>query len=120
MRHFVSFEMLSDLRKIRIYTEEIEETIDAIRRKYNIHIYNWNAPFVTKRNNKNVVLYGFGVKYCSLRRGWNGRELIGKTTWKRNIYDVKRQAIKIAIKWILSHKSQEKCKIKHISSHASK
>ena len=75
-------------------------------------MYNHAAPFVSKETeNKNVVLYGFGVKFCNLTHGWNQRVYIGKTPWKKNIYDAKRRAIDIAIKWILSHKSQEKCKI---------
>ena len=67
MNHFVSFKAAVNLRKIRIFTEEIDKVIDAIRIKYNVHIYNSAAPFVTKESNwKNVVLYGFDVKYCNL------------------------------------------------------
>lgn len=121
MNHFVSFETVPFLHEIGIYTEEIDKVIDAIRRKYNVHIYNSAAPFVTKETDtKNVVLYGFGVKYCNLKHGWNSRQYIGKARWSKNIYEAKRKAINIAIKWILSHKSQEKCKIKQLSRHASK
>ena len=114
--HFVSNETAKILRIIGIDDDEIDAVIDHIRKKYNVHVYNHAAPFVTKyTETKNVVLYGFGVKYCSIQHGWNHRIYIGKTQWKKNIYDAKRRAIDIAIKWILSHKSQEKCKIMHLS-----
>lgn len=110
--HFVSNEASKILRTLGIDDDEIDSVIDHIRTKYNVHIYNYAAPFVSKETeNKNVVLYGFGVKFCNLKHGWNQRVYIGKTPWKNNIYDAKRRAIDIAIKWILSHKSQEKCKI---------
>lgn len=114
--HFVSNEASKILRTLGIDDDEIDAVIDHIRVKFCVHIYNYAAPFVTKyTETKNVVLYGFGVKYCNLKHGWNQRVYIGKTPWKENIYDAKRRAIDIAIKWILSHKSQEKCKITHLS-----
>lgn len=110
--HFISNESSKILRTLGIDDDEIDSVIDHIRIKYNVHVYNHAAPFVSKETeNKNVVLYGFGVKFCNLTHGWNQRVYIGKTPWKKNIYDAKRRAIDIAIKWILSHKSQEKCKI---------
>ena len=114
--HFVSNEASKILRILGIDDDEIDSVIDHIRIKFNVHVYNYAAPFVTKyTETKNVVLYGFGIKYCDIKRGWNQRIYIGKTPWKKNIYDAKRRAIDIAIKWILSHKSQEKCKIMHLS-----
>lgn len=110
--HFVSNETSKILRTLDIDDDEIDAVIDHIRIKYNVHVYNYAAPFVSKETEtKNVVLYGFGVKFCNLKHGWNQRIYIGKTLWIKNIYDAKRKAINIAIKWILSHKSQEKCKI---------
>lgn len=110
--HFVSNETSKILRTLDIDDDEIDSVIDHIRIKYNVHVYNYAAPFVSKETEtKNVVLYGFGVKFCNFKHGWNQRIYIGKTPWKKNIYDAKRRAIDIAIKWILSHKSQEKCKI---------
>lgn len=110
--HFVSNEASKILRTLGIDDDEIDAVIDHIRIKYNVHVYNYAAPFVSKETEtKNVVLYGFGVKLCNLKHGWNHRVYIGKTPWKKNIYDAKRRAIDIAIKWILSHKSQEKCRI---------
>ena len=110
--HFVSNEASKILRTLGIDDDEIDSVIDHIRIKYNVHVYNYAAPFVSKETEtKNMVLYGFGVKFCNLKHGWNQRVYIGKTPWIKNIYDAKRKAINIAIKWILSHKSQEKCKI---------
>jgi hypothetical protein len=109
--HFVSNETSKILRTLGIDDDEIDAVIDHIRIKYNVHVYNYAAPFVSKETEtKNIVLYGFGVKFCNLQHGWNQRVYIGKTPWIKNIYDAKRKAINIAIKWILSHKSQEKCK----------
>lgn len=114
--HFVSNETSKILRTLDIDDDEIDAVIDHIRIKYNVHVYNYAAPFVLKETEtKNVVLYGFGVKFCNLRHGYNQRVCIDKTPWIKNIYDAKRKAINIAIKWILSHKSQEKCKIMHLS-----
>ena len=120
MIHNVSDKAVKQLLSIGIFVAEIDKVIDMLRIRFNVHVYNSAAPFVTKRDNKNIVLYGYAVKYCSLAHGWNARELIVKSIWSRNIYTAKRQAINIAIKWILSHKSQEKCQIKQLSKHASK
>ena len=119
--HFVSNKTSKTLRTLSIDDDEIDAVIDHIRIKYNVHVYNHAAPFVSKETQtKNVVLYGFGVKFCNIQHGWNHRVYIGKTTWVKNIYDAKRRAINIAIKWILSHKSQEKCKIAFIKNGTSK
>ena len=83
----------------------IDVAIDYIRRKYNVHIYNSAPPFVTPVTKK--VVYAFSVKVCNNRLGWNGRKSLGSTQWYNNIYQAKRAALKIALDWILSQKSQK-------------
>ena len=112
----VSPQIMPILRQIGIRVDDIDSVIDAIRQKYNVHIYNSKPPFVTVRDNKNVILYGFSVKRCSLQHGWNARVFIGDSPWLTNIYEAKRKAIKIAVKWIVDHKLHESCQIKCLSN----
>lgn len=92
------------------YTYFIDEAIDYIRQKYNVHIYNSAPPFVTPVTKK--VVYAFSVKVCNTKLGWNGRKSLGCTQWYPNVYQAKRAALKIALDWILSQKSQKSKKTK--------
>ena len=78
----------------------VDEAIDWLRRKYNIHIYTCIEPFVDPNDSKGSVLYRYGVKWCDRRNGWNGRIIIGKTNLSKNPYSLKRQAITFAIRWL--------------------
>lgn len=78
----------------------VDEAIDWLRRKYNIHIYTCIEPFVDPNDSKGSVLYRYGVKWCDRRNGWNGRLVIGKTNLSKNPYSLKRQAITFALRWI--------------------
>lgn len=78
----------------------IDEVIDWLRRKYNIHIYTCIEPFVDPKDPKGSVLYRYGVKWCDQKNGWNGRIVIGKTNMSKNPYSLKRQAITLAINWL--------------------
>ncbi|MBO5628236.1 MAG: hypothetical protein J5965_04070 [Aeriscardovia sp.] len=78
----------------------VDETIDWLRRKYNIHIYTCIEPFVDPKDPKGSVLYRYGVKWCDKNNGWNGRIVIGKTNLSKNPYSLKRQAITFALRWI--------------------
>lgn len=85
----------------------VDETIDWLRRKYNIVIYNKVEPFVdpTDQTHK-TILFRFGVKRCDTTNlGWNGRMYIGETRLAKNIYSLKRDAISIALKYIKNQKS---------------
>ena len=75
----------------------VDETIDFLRKKFHIIIYNKAAPFVDPVTNS-FIYYGFKVKFCNVGRGWNFRENLGESKWSRNIYAAKRMAITIAIK----------------------
>lgn len=83
----------------------VDTAIDHIRRKYNVHIYNNAPPFVAPITKK--VVYAFSVKVCNTKLGWNGRKSLGCTKWYSNVYQAKRAALKIALDWILSQKSQK-------------
>lgn len=87
------------------YALYIDTAIDYIRRRYNVHIYNTAPPFVDSVTKK--VVYAFSVKVCNNQLGWNGRKSLGCTKWYENVYQAKRAALKIALDWILSQKSQK-------------
>ena len=78
----------------------VDEAIDWLRRKYNIHIYTCIEPFVDPNDPKGSVLYRYGAKWCDRKNGWNGRLVIGKTKLSKNPYSLKRQAITFALRWI--------------------
>ena len=78
----------------------VDEAIDWLRRKYDVHIYTPIAPFVDPTNEEHPVLYRYAIKFCNKRDGWNGRVLIGETNLSKNVYSLKRQAIWLAIRWI--------------------
>ena len=80
----------------------VDKIIDEFRKKYNIIIYNKAEPFVQPTGNKHKIMYCFAVKKCfpGEPNGWNKREYIGESKWCDNIYEAKRQAIKIALKYV--------------------
>lgn len=78
----------------------VDQAIDWLRRKYNVHIYTSIPPFVDPTDDKHPILYRYAVKYCNKRDGWNGRVHIGETNLSKNVYSLKRQAIWLAIRWI--------------------
>lgn len=84
----------------------VDETIDWLRRKYNIGIYHKIEPFVDPIDQTHkTILFRFGVKRCDTTNlGWNGRLYIGETRLAKNIYSLKRDAINIALKYIKSQK----------------
>ena len=81
---------------------DVDEIIDLFRIKYNIVIYHKAEPFVQPTGNKHKIMYCFAVKKCfpGEPNGWNKREYIGESKWCDNIYEAKRQAIKIALKYV--------------------
>lgn len=104
------------LYELHIFAVGIDRAIDSLRKRYNIVIYNTAEPFV---NADGKIEYGFSVKKCNPKWGWNARTYIGKSKWRTNIYQAKREAINIAIKWILSHKSQKSKKSKVVQINGS-
>lgn len=117
-RHYVTVSQAIKLRNIDICMhKEIDTVIDIIRKKYKVVIYNTTPPHVEEKTKK--IVYGFSVKVCNTKWGWNARKYLGQTKWRTNIYQAKREAINIAIKWILSHKSQKSKKSKIVAINAS-
>lgn len=90
----------------------VDEAIDWLRRKHNIIIYNKIEPFVDPADQTHkTILFRFGVKRCDINHlGWNGRLYIGETRFNKNIYSLKREAISIAIKYIMSHEKKKSAK----------
>lgn len=83
----------------------VDEAIDWIRRKFNIVIYNKFAPFVDTYGNK-FIWYGYRVKRCNLKQGWNFREYIGESHTRKSVYSAKREAINIALEYITKNKAK--------------
>ena len=118
--HYITSEQERKIEKLGIDIWEfctVDEVIDALRTKFKVIVYNTAEPHVSPISNK--IIYGFSVKVCNTKWGWNARKYLGQTKWRTNIYQAKREAINIAIKWILSHKSQKSKKPKIVAINAS-
>lgn len=117
----ITANQFKNLRKVGIFcTVGIDAAIDKLRKKYHIEIYNTAEPYVCPtEKHKGKTVYGYSVKVCNPKCGWNARQYVGHTNWYSNIYKAKRQAINISIKWILSHKSQKSKKPKIVAINAS-
>lgn len=87
----------------------VDEAIDWLRRAFDIVIYNTAAPFVDPTSNKGI-LYSYKVKVCNPKWGWNMRESLGQTKWSPNHYGMKRQAITIALRWLIKKKRHDTSK----------
>ena len=77
----------------------VDEAIDYFRRKYEIIVFNAFPPFVSPLKNNRIV-YGYTVKKCHPRWGWNQRRSLGRTKESCNIYAAKRMAIAITLKYL--------------------
>ena len=108
-RGLVSRKQLELMRKVGIrgsnaHPPTVDEVIDRIRIKYDIVIYNSSAPFVHHLpTGKKCIIYGFSVKKCDVKSGWNFRVQIGRTQSVDNIYKAKREAIMMALEYIIKH-----------------
>ena len=80
----------------------IDTLIDMLRKKHNIVIFHKSEPFVQPTGDKHKIMYCFAVKKCfpGEPNGWNKRKYLGESQWCENIYKAKRQAIKIALKYV--------------------
>ena len=121
MSHYITSKQERKIEKLGIdiwnfYT--IDEIIDTIRRRFNVIVYNTAPPHVCPTSKK--IIYGFSVKVCNTKWGWNARKHLGQTKWRTNIYQAKREAIDIAINWILSQKSEKSKKSKIVAINGTK
>lgn len=87
-----------------LYVPTVDEAIDWIRRKFNIVIYDSFEPFVDPTDKNGHITYGYSVKFCDTKFGWNGRIYIGRGRNSYNVYAAKRNAIVIALKYIKNAK----------------
>lgn len=88
----------------RLHPPTVDEVIDRIRIRYSIIIYNSFAPFVDEMpTGKKRIVYGYSVKKCDTKSGWNFRIKIGRTQNVDNIYKAKREALTIALEYIIKH-----------------
>lgn len=83
----------------------VDEAIDWIRRKYKVIIYDASEPFVNPMSKK--IIYAYKVKFCNIKMGWNHREYIGITKWSHDTYVSKREAINIALKYVIKKKNEK-------------
>lgn len=119
--HFITSKQEHKIEKLGIDTWQfyaVDEVIDAIRMKFDVIVYNTAPPHVDPISKK--IIYGFSVKVCNTKWGWNARKYLGQTKWRTNIYQAKREAIDIAINWILSQKSEKSKKSKIVAINGTK
>lgn len=77
----------------------VDEVIDWLRKKHHIIIYNCIEPFVDPTTNGHIK-YGYRVKKCNKKWGWNYREYISSAIISNDCYAAKRICIWIAIRYI--------------------
>lgn len=88
--------------KLLIAVPTVDEVIDWLRRKHHLMIYNAAAPYVDPTTNK--IKYGFRIKRCNIKWGWNQREIFEKSVWSTDCYAAKRTAIWMAIRYLKAKK----------------
>jgi hypothetical protein len=88
----------------------VDEAIDWIRRKFNIVIY-LEDPYTDPLNDK-IILYSYKVELYNIGRNWNMYEQLGQSNRSPNVYGMKRQAIWLAIRWIIKSRKR---KTKYVS-----
>lgn len=84
----------------------VDEAIDWIRRRFRVIVYNIAAPYVDPVEKR--IKYGYRVKFCNIKWGWNQREMLERGIWSADCYAAKRSAIWIALRYILKNKENAK------------
>lgn len=84
----------------------VDEVIDWLRKKHNVVIYDAIEPVISTGSNK--IHYRLKVKWCNKNFGYNGRQYIGSTRFATNLYSLKREAITLAIRWLIKNKKVQK------------
>ena len=101
---FLTYSCKKSLNSIKVARlPTVDETIDWLRRKHHVVIYNYCAPFVDPGDKK--IYFNYRVKKCNLNGGWNWRIHIGTTKLSSNPYAAKRMAIAMAIKFLKHEKA---------------
>ena len=87
-----------------------DEVIEWLRVKHDIVIFNAMPPFID-HNENNGIFYRLCIKFCDKEHTtkffWNSYIFIGTTNLNKNLNVLKRQAITMAINWLL--KNKKKC-----------
>ena len=94
------------LVKLILPIPTVDEVIDWFRCKHHVIIYNSIEPFVDPIDNR--IKYGYRVKKCDVRWGWNSRMYIGNRILSYDINSAKRKAISVAISYIKKQKQYAK------------
>lgn len=105
-RSWSNYRVNNSDKKVYVALPTVDEAIDWLRRTFDIVIYDTAAPFVDPTSNKGI-LYSYKVKACNPKWGWNMRESLGQTKWSPNHYGMKRQAIAIALRWLIKKKRHD-------------
>lgn len=91
------------LRKIGIncfWWDTVDYVIDRIRKKYNVFVS------IIPTMDDDRICYNANITYTSQRCTYLCYAPT-KIYWNPNIYEVKRQGIRAAAKWILAHKCKK-------------
>lgn len=105
-----NFKLQKDMRYIKSWNKiklvlpvpTVDEVIDWLRRKHNIMIYNHIEPYTDPADNR--ITYGYRVKKCNVKWGWNHRKYLSNGILSKDCYAAKRKAIWIAIRFIKKQK----------------
>lgn len=90
---------------LMISVPTIDEACDWIRRKFNVIVYDATPPYVDPAGSK-CIWYRYAVKFCNILGGWNFREYIGTSKRLKNAYAAKRQALSLAISYVMKSKAK--------------
>lgn len=83
----------------------IDTACDWIRRKFNVIVYDATPPYVDPAGAK-CIWYRYETKFCNTLGGWNFREYIGTSKRLKNAYAAKRQALSLALSYIVKSKAK--------------
>lgn len=75
-----------------------DQAIDWLRKKHDIIVCNKSDPYVCPKTGK--IQFGYTIKKCYPKGGWNMRRYIGVSIWSANIYAAKRNAVRKALIWL--------------------
>lgn len=82
----------------------VDYMINYLRIQYDIVIYNKMPPFVDPMTKE--IIFCYAAKWCNRRDGWNGRVMIGESSYTSNVQQAKLEAIHLAMKWLDENKKR--------------
>lgn len=105
MSKLVTIKQAAALREIGymvLLVPTVDDVVDWLRKKHHIIIYNCVEPFVDPVDGR--IKYGYKVKKCNKKWGWNYREYVGNRVISHDCYAAKRVCIWNAIRYIKKQK----------------